>query len=549
MAISRRIGEALKGFAGGFLPAWQDIQNRELEGKKLDLTESELEALNQYRLAHGRFYNTQSDAIDRAMMLIDGFMGTGGRGENILRGFRPEQPSLGGRVTLPRATGSDPQARFHPALTPGREHARQFSEPLVPKKFDLDRAGPLYQDPAQLLTRPTPSAPGQMPSPPASGPLQRAFSQHTAAQSPNIVRGPTAPDYATPDQFDRPFSTRQPDFRSGVTETLNRGRLPEHLDARLALGLLSGATGWSGMGPNPILGAARDPFARELAEHLYTVREEMLTRANIDEVTGRGPVVSMNITGPRGERRTMQIPQATMFASPEWRDRNNIDLGGTASEDGQSRTFSIPSSQSAATGASGQDGITRTPEGGVISQEMTTLQQQQLLPLGGLQRMVDEIGEMAVMLNTMDSFASVPSGMMRTAGSWFNVSEAGQLQRQYNDAVQSFAAQFARLGGESGGRLSDFDVERAIRMLPAATDTKTQAQSKIARMKEFLTIQYLTSIQGTPAFPEHGPPGMDVFDNPSLQEMYPGLGNQNRGDLRIEGLWGNTPPTTTEEVR
>ena len=42
---------------------------------------------------------------------------------------------------------------------------------------------------------------------------------------------------------------------------------------------------------------------------------------------------------------------------------------------------------------------------------------------------------------------------------------------------------------------------------------------------------------------------MDVFDNPSLQEMYPGLGNRNLGDLRIEGLWGNTPPTTTEEVR
>ena len=98
-------------------------------------------------------------------------------------------------------------------------------------------------------------------------------------------------------------------------------------------------------------------------------------------------------------------------------------------------------------------------------------------------------------------------------------------------------------------KLADLDIERAIRMLPAATDTETQAQAKIARMKEFLTIQYLTSIRGTPAFPEHGPPGMDVFDNPSLQEMYPGLGNRNRGDLRIEGLWGNTPPTTTEEVR
>jgi hypothetical protein len=127
-------------------------------------------------------------------------------------------------------------------------------------------------------------------------------------------------------------------------------------------------------------------------------------------------------------------------------------------------------------------------QGTLLTQPPTAEHRNTALAMQGVAPFIKGIVDLSTELNKGSSGVSGRIGglVQRGAGAVGLNDRADLYERQ----KKAFAAQLARIGGESGGRFTDQDIERAMGMVPALGDSEALTAENNARLNAFMQQRF-----------------------------------------------------------
>jgi hypothetical protein len=151
-----------------------------------------------------------------------------------------------------------------------------------------------------------------------------------------------------------------------------------------------------------------------------------------------------------------------------------------------------PWSEDPSTGLEGVQGVHSVRFGpnnsiqGFLTRQMSDGDAEMLRETTGVYKILARLQRMSLALNTAKPSQAFLRGAGLTMEAWLQTDPQAVA---YKAAVQAYAAQFAKLGGEGTSRLSDQDIKRALEMVPTLFDSAEVAKDKLWNADEFLRHQ------------------------------------------------------------
>ena len=220
-------------------------------------------------------------------------------------------------------------------------------------------------------------------------------------------------------------------------------------------------------------------------------RSDLLNPGTIDRIKSGAPAWSPQLASlfAQGDPRLVNIPK------PE--DQEPPSMEGAPDEYLAMREMNAWASGMATNHYTGVQtiqvlpGSRENPNGvwGTATRKMSTNDHKLLTEMAGIYKELADIQRMSLVVNTASPEKALITGLGKRITA---AMELNPQARAYLDTVEAFAAQFARLGGEGTGRLSDPDIVRALKMVPTLYDSAIVAKDKLTRMDAFLRVRRKT---------------------------------------------------------